>query len=950
MRYFILACAVICSLSSVFFSANTLAAAIPASELFRSSDTSYAMLNPNADLILMYRRNVDKIELVIVETEGLKEHVIYELKPSGKLYISDYDWVDSDTVVIKLEKNGDSVYAFIDLEKRDNVIEADIRKVSMDGFLLSTLETKNNNVLFAKIVDGKGSQKQLAVYEIDKDDLLIKSFKRAKPFKNTLNNAIAYSVDHHDDIRFAITMTDSRLYTWYLDLESNQWRQIFEIKARDYKFKAVGILDNGNIAVLSNKDTDLVSLVEFDPTTKTFGKVLYGHTKYDLIGATLSADNKSIKSVRYVDHGQLVRHHFSEEEQARSQFLKKKLKQRQFIVISQRKGSTKKVIYAFAANDPGHFYLYDEQHQQLALLAKRYNDIETKNLRPADVFTVKTEDNVDIEVIFTQPKKSNGVLLVIPHGGPIGVRDYATYSPENQYFASRGYSILNVNFRGSGGFGKSFQKNGTGEFGKRIEQDITAAVNHIKSKYTFKNTCAVGTSYGGYSSLMLSIYHPDEYDCIVAMYGVYDLPLLFNASNYKSQEEYTKSITNVVGEYGRDLEKYSPVYLYKHIQKPVLLIAGKEDEVAGFEQSYRMKYMLEKSGANVEHVFYNGVEHGHHAWTGEWHEHAYVDDFIRRTLGLDFAKSDRDVVVSELMDIADSFAFEERVDKDGARALEYYRRAAALNNARAMHNVGSYYHRGEVVDENMTTALDWYNKALDNKYADSGYRMGVLYEEGKFVEINLDSSLNYFQKASDLEHEKAQIKLGLMRCDSEHQFYSKASCAEVLPKMSLRNEKTKAYAKLFRVIVDNADIVNKHKQAVASFLQSIYGYTSYEAIEFETVESGHYDKQSSKVNKQSAIYEIDTDNLIGAVVEIKEDNDRTHIVKRRWTHPTITEPVSQKKNSTTETLIKIQSNTKTKMRFHFLNDYEIVPGEWKLELLSLDDKVLYTQTYQLVED
>jgi dipeptidyl aminopeptidase/acylaminoacyl peptidase len=950
MRYFTFACILVGALGSVFYSTNTAAAALPASELFRPSDTSNAMLNPSADLILMYRRNVDKIELVIVETDGLKEHVIYQLKPSSSLYIKDYDWVDNDTVHIKLNDDGDSIYAFIDLEKRDNVIEADIRKIGLDGFLLSTLDTKQGKVLFAKIVDGKGKQKQLAVYELDKDDLLIKSFKRAKPFKNTLNNAIAYSVDHHDDIRFAITLTDSKLYTWYLDIKSAQWRQIFEIKPRDYKFKAVGMLDNGNIAVLSNKDTDLVSLVEFDPITKTFGKVLYGHTKYDLIGATLTADNKNIHSVRYVDHGQLVRHHFSEEEQAKSHFLKKKLKQRQFNVISRRPGSTKQVIYAFAANDPGHFYLYDEQHQQLALLAKRFDDLDTKKLRPADVFTVKTEDNVDIEVIFTQPKKSNGVLLVIPHGGPVGVRDYAVYSPENQYFASRGYSILNVNFRGSEGFGKSFQKNGTGEFGKRIEQDITAAVNHIKSKYTFKNTCAVGSSYGGYSSMMLSIYHPEQYDCIVAMYGIYDLPLLFNASNYRAQEEYTKGVTNVVGAYDRSLEQYSPVYLYKQIKKPVLLIAGKDDEVSGFEQSYRMKYMLEKSGSSVEHVFYNGVEHGHHTWGGDWHEYAYVDDFIRRTLGLDFAKSDHDVVVSELMDIADSFAFKERVDKDGARALELYRRAASLNSGRAMHNVGSYYHRGEVVEENMQTAIEWYHKALDHQYSDSGYRMGVLYETGEDVEKSLDSALNYYQKASDLKHEKAQIKIGLMRCDSEHQFYSKTSCAEILPKMSLRDEKTKAYSKLFRVIVDNPDLVNNYKKAVASFLKSIYEYTSYEAITIETIESGHYNKQNSGISEEGSSFKIEAGNLIGAYVEIKENLDRTHIVKRRWTHPTITQPISQKTSTRTEKLVKVKSNTKTKMRFHFLSDHEIVPGDWKLEVLSLDDKVLYTQNYQVVVD
>lgn len=144
-----------------------------------------------------------------------------------------------------------------------------------------------------------------------------------------------------------------------------------------------------------------------------------------------------------------------------------------------------------------------------------------------------------------------------------------------QYYVSRGFSVLRVNFRGSAGFGKSFQQSGVGQFGQQIEQDISAAVKLVREKYAFDNMCAMGASYGGYSSMMLAIKHPDDYDCVIAAYGVYDLPYMYNASNIEIQNNFRSAVSKVVGEYNDKLYDVSPVYLIDQIKVPVHLLPAR---------------------------------------------------------------------------------------------------------------------------------------------------------------------------------------------------------------------------------------------------------------------------------------------------------------------------------------------------------------------------------------
>ncbi|MDU0353667.1 prolyl oligopeptidase family serine peptidase [Paraglaciecola aquimarina] len=187
----------------------------------------------------------------------------------------------------------------------------------------------------------------------------------------------------------------------------------------------------------------------------------------------------------------------------------------------------------------------------------------------------------------------------MPHGGPIGPRDINSFNSQVQFLTNRGYSVLQVNYRGSRGFGRAFKNSGRGQWGRKIEQDISTAVEQVTKQTSFKHTCAIGASYGGYSSVMLAILHPKQYDCVVARFGVFDLPLIFNDRNTKKSDYLQKVWSKVVGEYTPKLKDYSPVYFADLLKAPILITAGRLDTRASFEHSNRLKYVLEKTSMKL---------------------------------------------------------------------------------------------------------------------------------------------------------------------------------------------------------------------------------------------------------------------------------------------------------------------------------------------------------------
>jgi dipeptidyl aminopeptidase/acylaminoacyl peptidase len=212
---------------------------------------------------------------------------------------------------------------------------------------------------------------------------------------------------------------------------------------------------------------------------------------------------------------------------------------------------------------------------------------------------VATRDGLLIESYLAMPPSPEKAppLIVMPHGGPIGIRDDRHFDHSVQFLVSLGYAVLQVNFRGSEGFGKSFREAGKGSLGTAIEDDVDTVLTEVlKTQPVDKNNmCIMGMSYGGYSALVSSMRWPGRFKCAISFSGPTDRILTFSASDSVRSEPTRKWMEKYFGNPKTELAKMKseqPLYSYKNLNTPLLLIHGTVDYRVDYEHVVRLQRML----------------------------------------------------------------------------------------------------------------------------------------------------------------------------------------------------------------------------------------------------------------------------------------------------------------------------------------------------------------------
>lgn len=755
--------------TTIYFS-EVSASPIPAEKLFNNADSSLLKFSPNGKFISIYFSSDDKKKLSLFDVKTGEIHNIAGFDTNQYLY--NYNWINDQTLIAKVSTSGKISQFILPLEFKDDGVTTSPSQLMLKGQIKGFLPNQPDTVLFS---EKNASKLGHTLYYASVQDLLNNALKNAKKVPNLYSSEATYFYDDDAEklISILVNAEQETVELHFKPLESGDWSPLLSLKKVDYSFTPVGFLSEQTLAVLSNKGTDKIALHKFDIATQSFIEVLFEHDKYDLSSATVSSETGQVESIIYFDHGRFTTHYFAESQKREAKLVRSTFPDKQFLITAVNHETGNKILKTIAADDPGTYYLFDTKALTAEKLTYTSPQLSAYDMDKTKAVKVTSDDGTEIEAFLTQPKGFNqNVLLVMPHGGPIGVREYDVFNPTVQYFASRGFSVLRVNFRGSTGYGKRFMEEGVAQLGKIIEQDISQVVARVRSENSYDKTCAMGASYGGFSSFLLAINHPEVYDCIVASYGLYDLPLWFNGSNLDIyNEDYRQRVVNTIGEMNDQLFDVSPVYLADKVTVPVLLIAGKDDKITGFEHSNRMEYALRKHGKTVETLNYSNTGHGHNNWWGEWHEHAYIHDYLLRTLELKgFAiekirDEDKEQLGDEVVRIADSFNFNDKVDDDEALAWKYYNQAAKFDDAHSLYNIGFFYLHGIHVEQDTVKAIELFKESSAVGHSASSYELGEQYYEGKYVEQDYDLSLEMFQLAKNQEHEaSANLMIGRAKC------------------------------------------------------------------------------------------------------------------------------------------------------------------------------------------
>jgi dipeptidyl aminopeptidase/acylaminoacyl peptidase len=274
------------------------------------------------------------------------------------------------------------------------------------------------------------------------------------------------------------------------------------------------------------------------------------------------------------------------------------------------------ILYLDGAGSSGQFIRYI--NGQLDLITNARPKIKYEQVNEVREITYIARDGLIIPALITLPKgkpQKDLPTIVLPHGGPESY-DKIGFDWLSQYFASQGYLVIQPQFRGSEGFGTNHLLQGRGEWGRKMQDDLTDGVNMLvkEGKTDAKRVCIVGASYGGYAALAGAAFTPDIYKCVVSINGVADIPKMLKDDRRKYGKDHwvisywDKVISN--GKLDEDhLEKISPIYAVKNITAPVLLIHSEHDLVVPFEQSEDMFDEMEDADKQVTFV---ELEEGSH--------------------------------------------------------------------------------------------------------------------------------------------------------------------------------------------------------------------------------------------------------------------------------------------------------------------------------------------------
>jgi len=295
------------------------------------------------------------------------------------------------------------------------------------------------------------------------------------------------------------------------------------------------------------------------------------------------------------------------------------------------------LVHVHSDRDPGRYFLFDTQSHQAQSLFSQKRWIDPKAMAQTQVLQIKTRDGVPLRAYLTLPPARaarNLPLVVYPHGGPFNEHDSWGYDTDVQLLAAAGYAVLQVNYRGSGNYGRHFVDMGVRQWGGAMQDDLTDATEWTVAQGIADRSrmCMVGSSYGAYAALEGVSKEPALYKCAVGYVGVYDLPMLVADAADKN----TRLVTfrnDWIGTDPAQLANVSPNLHADRIKVPVFLAAGGEDETAPIKHTEKMAAALKKAGVPVETLYESTEGHGFYTLAHRREYYTRLLAFLDRNIG-----------------------------------------------------------------------------------------------------------------------------------------------------------------------------------------------------------------------------------------------------------------------------------------------------------------------------
>jgi dipeptidyl aminopeptidase/acylaminoacyl peptidase len=641
----ILRCAAIAA--SVLFAHCAAAQALSPEDFAKHPEVSEAAISPTGEYLALASLTPDgrETQLKILKLDGSKAVTI----SIGRYqHITDIVWTDDTRVVVsRAEKelgeerprSTGELYA-VDADGKNQemlfgyVPEIDGKRGRRQdqGFAaIARVLDEPGQVLVSYYSYTQGSNPQSVIFKVDTHTGERKEVERVK-------RAAGMAFDRSGRLRVLVTLDDEdRPQMFYRQTAASEL-QPMPGKLVGYRSYGGWFAADGNLAYLwISDDGEPSQLYKVDFSKGTREKVA-GKTDQDVGLAQLAGRNGTPFAVVY-DAGRPVVEYVDQNSEWAA--LHSSLIARfpgQLLVFSDFTRDEQKVLFhVYSDRNPGAYYQFDRKTNEIMLLVESEPWIKPEQLAKMQPIEFNAKDGTRLYGFYTANGPGPKPLVVMPHGGPIGPYDNWGYDSHVQYLASRGYAVLQVNYRGSGGRGYNFEHDGWAQWGGLIQDDIADGVRWAiaQGKADPARVCIFGASFGGYSALMNPIRNPGMYKCAVGYAGVYDLNLMSKTDWSVYSQSGRREFNRIVGSDPARRSEQSPANFAAKLDIPVFLIHGKQDQTARVDQYHAMDDALRAAGKKPQTMLVDGEGHGFYNPKNLADLYRRIDSFLQSSLGAD---------------------------------------------------------------------------------------------------------------------------------------------------------------------------------------------------------------------------------------------------------------------------------------------------------------------------
>ncbi len=570
---------------------------IPVNDFFKTKERAIYRLSPNGKYLSYLKLEGKKQQLVV---EDLSSGSITSVSKPEEKNINFYCWVSDDDLIYYKERDG-------------RRFETDLYIVDKGGKqarLLDGTENSKIRLLEDQLIEGKfllvtSNKRDSTVFDVYR--LNVRDGKMLLAAKNP-GNFTNWLTDNKGNLRMAISTDGLTESVWCREDERQPFRKII---TNNFKttFWPIAFSEHksNTIYAISNVNRDKNALVEIDCANGKEKSVLFADDSLNVVEAQYSKRHKKMDFVVY-ETWKKEKHYLNDETKRRFQKLDELIPGTDSRILHHDKEEKRFIIRTFTDRNPGAYYLYNAEDNKLRKLSDVNPAIVEGEMCEMKPISYMTKDGYKIDGYLTLPlgkKEKNLPIVVMPHNGP-GQRNVWGYNADVQFLANRGYAVLQVNYRGSIGFGKAFYAAGFKEWGLKIQEDINAGVQWLIEKKIAdpKRIAIYGYGFGGLIAINSAIKNPEIYKCAGASAGALNL-----FSYLKTTPPYLTSrlqmLYEIVGNPDIDAEymrQASPVFHGAKVNIPVFITQNSKDPRINGNDAVQFVKELRKLNKSVTYL------------------------------------------------------------------------------------------------------------------------------------------------------------------------------------------------------------------------------------------------------------------------------------------------------------------------------------------------------------